>query len=296
MARKQTNALTVQAQAKTVRVALERMTEQFEAALPKHVTVERMLRVAMTAIQTTPKLLECNRTTLYAAIMSAAQLGLILDGALGQAYLVPYGDKVQLIVGYKGMIHLAKQSGEVGSIVLREVCENDHIEATEAPMMLNHQMQLKGERGKITHFYAVAYDKAGREIQHEIMTKAEVDAIRARSKAQSGPWKSDYVMMGRKTPMRRLAKYIPQATALQQAVAMEEALERGQTSRIDPKGGGLVIDMPVVQQEERAPEEKTRGQLDEFSDDAPPPSGGEEGRNYEREPGQDDGDDDNIPY
>src|ERR1700751_4253441 len=79
----------------TVRQALEKMIPQFQLALPKHITPQRMLRVAMTAIQNTPKLLDCDRHSLYAAIMKAAQLGLEPDGILGQAYLIPFDKSIK---------------------------------------------------------------------------------------------------------------------------------------------------------------------------------------------------------
>ena len=63
-----------------VRDALERMKPQLTAALPKHLTAERLVRVAMTAVQTTPKLLDCDRQSFYRAIFTCAQLGLEPDG------------------------------------------------------------------------------------------------------------------------------------------------------------------------------------------------------------------------
>ena len=111
----------------TVRTALEAIKGQLALALPKHITADRLLRVVMTQVQRTPALLECERTSLYAAVMTAAQLGLEPDGVLGHGYLVPFKSrgvqKVQFIPGYKGLIALARNSGEVSSIQAQPVYE-----------------------------------------------------------------------------------------------------------------------------------------------------------------------------
>src|SRR5580698_9848339 len=146
----------------TVRAALEKMKSQFQMVLPKHITAERLFRVAMTAIQQTPKLLECDRQSLYSAVMRSAQLGLEPDGILGQAYLIPFKGKVQFIAGYKGLIDLARRSGEVSNIIAKEVCENDEFDvdfSKEIPFI--HKPQLHGDRGRVTHFWAMARFKDG---------------------------------------------------------------------------------------------------------------------------------------
>src|ERR1700733_5345712 len=108
-----------------VQQTLEGMKAQFAMALPDHIKPESMVRVALTAVQNTPKLLECDRNSFFLAVLRAAQLGLEPDGILGQAYLIPYGEQVQLIPGYKGLIDLARRSGEVSNIIAKEVCRND---------------------------------------------------------------------------------------------------------------------------------------------------------------------------
>ena len=60
----------------TVRAVFDKMKPQFAMVLPRHITPDRMVRVALTAIQNTPKLLDCDKTSLYSAVMRAAQLGL----------------------------------------------------------------------------------------------------------------------------------------------------------------------------------------------------------------------------
>ena len=85
-----TQSVAVKERIDTVRQQLEKMMPQMKMALPAHLTPERLLRVTMTAVQNNPKLLDCDRKSFFAAIMTSAQLGLEPDGVMGQAYLIPF--------------------------------------------------------------------------------------------------------------------------------------------------------------------------------------------------------------
>jgi phage RecT family recombinase len=101
------------------------------AALPKHLNPDRMLQVAQTAITQNPQLLECDTGTLFGALIRCTQLGLEPNNALGQLYLIPFNNRkanrkdVQVIVGYKGMIDLARRSGNIESLQAMAVREGD---------------------------------------------------------------------------------------------------------------------------------------------------------------------------
>jgi recombination protein RecT len=232
-----------------VRHALERMKPQLAMALPKHLTADRLLRVAMTAVQTTPKLLDCDRTSLYRAVMTCAQLGLEPDGVLGQAYLVPFAGKVQFIPGYRGLISLARNSGEVSSIAAHEVCENDDFSfdfASGDPP--KHTFDIRKERGDIIAVYAVVRFKDG-AFHWDMMTRAEVDTIRNRSqgwqtavrynKQADSPWGAHYTEMAKKTAIRRIVKYLP--LSVQKAAALADSYDTGRHTTIDGHGD-LVIE------------------------------------------------------
>lgn len=232
--------------ADTVRSALEKLKPQLAMALPRHLTPDRLLRVTMTAVQQTPKLLECDRTSLYAAVLTCAQLGLEPDGVLGQAYLVPFKGKVQFIPGYRGLITLARNSGDISSIQAHEVCEHDDFDYAYGLEERLHHRPAEGDRGEITHFYAYAKFKDGGHI-FEVMTRAEVEKVRDNSEGykafkaghiKSNPWDSDFVPMGRKTLVRRIAKYLP--LQVQRAAEFENALDRGQHATTDDYGDVVI--------------------------------------------------------
>lgn len=239
--------LAVKQKVDTVRAALEVMKPQLAMALPQHLTPERLLRVSMTAIQNTPKLLDCDRTSLFAAVMTCAQLGLEPDGILGQAYLVPYGNKVQFIPGYKGYLALARNSGEISTVQSHEVCANDFFEYAYGIQEKLEHRPADGERGEIKYFYAYAIYKDSGHI-FEVMSRADVDAIRDNSdgykafvakKIKDNPWHSSYVQMGRKTAIRRLANYLP--LNVQRAAVLDAAAAAGKFASTD-EYGEIVID------------------------------------------------------
>lgn len=257
-----------------VRAALERMKPQLAMALPRHLTADRLLRVAMTAVQNTPNLLECDRTSLYGAIMTCAQLGLEPDGVLGQAYLVPFKGRVQFIPGYRGLITLARNSGDVSSIAAHEVRENDRFKfnfASGDPP--RHSFDLKQDRGDIIAFYAVAKFKDG-SFYWDMMTLAEVEEIRDKSqgwmsakrfnKEADSPWGANFVEMGKKTVIRRISKYLPMS--VQKAAALADSYDTGQHTALDTHGE-IVIEGESHEVDENALAlEHKQSKLDRFEE------------------------------
>jgi recombination protein RecT len=204
--------------------------KQLAAALPKHMTVDRMLGVALRSIQKTPKLVECNQQSLLNAVMQSAQLGLECDGVLGQAYLVPFGSDVTLIPGYKGLLKLARNSGEISTIQAHEVHEKDDYSfAFGLNPKLEHMPTPDENPGSVIAFYAVAHLKDGSN-QFDWMWLREVLKIRDDSKGyqaakkygKSSTWDTYFEEMGKKTVLRRLCKMLPASTDLAQAVVLDE--------------------------------------------------------------------------
>ncbi|AHF03418.1 recombinase RecT [Marichromatium purpuratum 984] len=197
------------------------------AALPKHLTAERLSRVALGELRTNPRLLDCNPTSLMSAIVKASQLGLEVGSAMGHAYLVPYKTECTLIIGYRGMIALARRSGEIQSITARVVYARDTFELEYGlEEKLRHIPSTDEDPGQVTHVYAVAKLRDG-GIQYEVMTRAEVEAVRKRSRAGgNGPWVTDWSEMARKTVMRRLFKYLPMSIEMADAMTAEADEDR----------------------------------------------------------------------
>jgi recombination protein RecT len=146
----------------SVKKFFESQKATMAAVLPKHMDAERMLKLALGALRTTPKLMQCRTDSLFGSIVQCAQLGLEPNTPLGHAYLLPFENRqkgiteVQIILGYKGLIDLARRSGQIVSIAAHEVCQKDHFEYEYGlDEKLVHRPAL-GERGPVIAFYAAA--------------------------------------------------------------------------------------------------------------------------------------------
>lgn len=232
------------------RAFLEKQKSQLAAALPKHLTPDRMIRLATTEFAKNPLLQQCSATSIYGSIIQASQLGLEI-GVIGQGYLVPYRNnkkgiyECQFITGYKGLISLARRSGEVTSIETHIVYEHDKFDLVLGiDSKVTHIPYLDGERGKAKLVYGVARFKDG-GYHFEWMSLPEVDNIRARSKASNnGPWVTDYDQMVRKTLIRRMANYLPMSIELAAALGVDQAADDGKNV------ASIDADFTVVTEEE----------------------------------------------
>lgn len=211
-------------------VLSENFKKQLALAVPKHLNADRMARIAATEVRKNKALLNTEPTSFLGSVMQAAQLGLEPGSALGQAYLVPYGNQCQLIIGYKGMIDLARRSGQVLSLNAYAVREGDDFNfQLGLKPDIHHVPSLEADRIKkpITYVYAVATLKGG-GYQFEVMSRAEVEAVRAKAKSKN-IWNSYFEEMAKKTVIRRLFKYLPvsiEALEITNADAKREAGEK----------------------------------------------------------------------
>jgi recombination protein RecT len=220
----------------TVRDLLEKSKSNLSFALPAHIKSEYIIRVVLTSVQRTPELLDCDPFTLLGAVFQAAQLGLVPDGVLGQAYLVPFWNskkrrkEVQFIPGYKGLIALARRSNEVSTVGAEVVHEKDlFVYELGIDPKLKHVPTDDASPGPIVKVYAFAKLKDG-GFQTVVMNKRQVDAIRGRSQAAKSdysPWSTDPEWMWKKTALKQLCKLLPASTELQRAISLEDRAEIG---------------------------------------------------------------------
>ena len=224
---------------KTIRDLIMSQKDQIALALPKHMTPDRLIRVSLTALRRTPKLAQCNHASVLGAIIQSAQLGLETDGSLGHAYLVPYKGECQLQIGYRGMIDLARRSGQIVSISARIVYENDDFKYSYGLEETLKHIPTMNEKGKPMAVYAVAR-LVGGGYQFEVLSMDQVEKIRKSSPAgNSGPWKTHWDEMARKTAVRRLFKYLPVSVEIQKAVGLDDMASAGVPQQLD----AMVIDV-----------------------------------------------------
>jgi recombination protein RecT len=225
---------------------------QIKAALPRHMTAERMARVALTEVRKTPALAQCDVRTFIGAVIQLSQLGLEPGGALGHAYLIPFENRskkttdVQLIIGYRGMIDLARRSGQIQSLQAVVVREGDKFDVQMGLMPSLVHVPAFDDDKAMTFVYAVAVFKDGGR-QFEVMTRGQVERVRKQSRAgNAGPWVTHFEEMAKKTVIRRLFKYLPVSIELQTAVALDERGDAGLSQMLDDVGAidGSATEVP----------------------------------------------------
>ena len=220
----------------TIGQFIEQMKGEIARALPRHLSADRLARIMLTEVRRTPLLAKCTQPSFGGAIMTCAQLGLE-PGVTGEAYLLPFKNgemsknlgrdiyEVQLIIGYQGMVKLFWQSPLAKSLDAQAVYERDEFDYEYGlNPRLAHKPSLLADRGKVVAYYAVATltNGGGAFI---VLSPSGIEKIRERSRAKSsGPWKTDYDAMARKTCLRQLYKLLPKSAVLAQALAQDEGV------------------------------------------------------------------------
>jgi recombination protein RecT len=202
------------------------------AALPKHLKVEHFIRVALAAMQRSPKLFECSPESVLLSLMRAAAMGLEPDGGvLGHGYLVPYWNSktrkydCQFIPGYRGLIRLAHNSGDVADVWAEVAYEKDlfSYELGLEPKLQHKRNDVVDDPGPLRYAYAVARFRDG-ERKFVVLNKRDIDRIKSASASRDksgkivGPWLDWESEMWKKSAVRRLCKMLPLSVEVQREI------------------------------------------------------------------------------
>lgn len=208
---------------------LRKALPTLEAVAGQHFNPERMLKVVLLAATKNPGILKCSKESVVQAVMQATEMGLEVGSAFGHAYLVPFKGACTLVVGYQGLIECALRTPSVLDIRAVPVFKGEPFVYREGlHPVVEHTPNLDGDRvyKNLVATYAVA-TLAGGVQKVEVMGLKDIEAVRARSqsaKSDYSPWKNDRdaVEMAKKSPVRRMAKYLPKSRELAQAIATDE--------------------------------------------------------------------------
>ncbi len=219
---------------------LQPLKPHFQQALAGAIPVERLMRSIVISVERLPKLLECTRQSLLNAAMSAACLGLEVDGVTGQAFLIPFKGRAQLVIGYKGMNTMAARSGYT---VLGEVVrDGDFFEYELGDKgYVRHKPKL-GNRSPIIAAWATA-SALDRPAIISVLGIDDLMEIKAKSPGAArgdSPWNDmaiGFPAMCAKSAKRRLARSMPLNVMHRAAVLDEVYEERGKSAWIDPDKG-----------------------------------------------------------
>ena len=212
---------------------LNAMGQQLEQAIPEGgPRAEQYQRMMIALLKKNPDVAACTPTSIQNVALEIAQLGLLPDNTLGQAYVLPFKDKgvpkAQYILGYRGMIELCCRGGDVAKVEPRCVLEGDvfQYEYGLQPALRHVPASDTGEEKPVVAAYVVwHYRDRSVDPSFYVMSKKAVDRVRKRSKSgKSGPWQTDYEAMAMKTVIRHSAKY--QRVSLQALHAIQSDEER----------------------------------------------------------------------
>lgn len=205
------------------------MAPAIQKALPSVITPDRFTRMVLSAISTNSTLAKCTPHSFLGAMMTAAQLGVEPNTALGQAYLIPYFNnktkhyECQFQLGYKGLIDLAYRSGEVSIIQAQTVYENDEFEYELGLNPKLRHIPARENRGAAIAYYAVFKTKDD-GYGFEVMS---IDDVRKHGSRYSktfnnGPWKDNFDEMAKKTVLKRVLKHAPLKSDFVRGIVQDE--------------------------------------------------------------------------
>lgn len=184
----------------------------------------------------------CDPQKVAMECLKAASLNLPLVKGLGFAYVVPYGGTPTFIVGYKGMIQLAQRSGQYRFLNADAVYEGEEVRVNR----LTGQFEIAGAKVSDRAIGYFAYFQLINGFEKYLyMSAEEVNAYaRKYSKAyNSGPWKTEFDAMAKKTVLRRILKYGPMSTDMQNVETYEMQAAKAQAqAEIDAYANSRVID------------------------------------------------------
>ncbi len=214
---------------------LDRMKPQMALALPKHMSVDRMGRLALTAFSTNKQLQACKTDSILASLMTATQLGLE-PGINGQGYLIPYKDTCTFVPGWKGLVDLVSRAGRA-TVWTGAVFAGDQFDYQLGDEPFCRHKPGDSE-GAFTHVYAIGRVKDAQMPVIEVWTRGKVkkhldqyNKVGGRHYALAS--ESNFEMYARKVALLQVLKYMPSSIELSNAIAVSHASEAGQGAVIE---------------------------------------------------------------
>ncbi len=244
----------------------EEKKESIAAVVPRHVTPARMIKIVLSAVSRSPDIIACTRNSIFLAVIQASELGLEFGNTLGHAYLVPYKNKKRnneleaiFIPGYRGLISLARRSGQILSLESRMVHEKDYFDMRLGlDPKLDHVPFFDGDPGKVRLGYALSVLRDGAK-HIEPMSLTDLEKIRQRSPAAgSGPWVTDTEEMYRKTLVRRIFKYLPMSVEMAKAAEYSDIVDEKGSPDFSDVLGDAAPELEATPPEELSAAEKAK--------------------------------------
>jgi recombination protein RecT len=232
---------------------------QFEAVLTdRSINFEREAGFAIQLLggnDYAMKMAMANRQSVINAVVNVAAIGISLNPAKKQAYLVPRDGKICLDISYMGLLDLAIQSGSImwGQAEIVHDGEDFELNGFDKPPTHKRNPFAK-TKGAIAGAYTVVKTRDG-DYLTTCMSIDDIHDIRNRSTAwKSGracPWKTDEGEMIKKTVIKRAYKMWPKTDRLDGAVhylntdggeGLQDLAQQNQGPRVSPTASEVAID------------------------------------------------------
>jgi recombination protein RecT len=168
---------------------------------------------------------KANPGSVIAAVTNIAAIGISLNPAKKQAYLVPRKNRICLDISYIGLLDLAVASGSImwGQAELVHKADTFRLAGFDKPPV-HERDPFAADRGEVVGVYVVVKTHTG-DYLTTAMSIGEVNEIRDRSESwkknaagKRGPWETDPGEMAKKTVIKRASKLWPKTERLDQAV------------------------------------------------------------------------------
>ena len=152
-------------------------------------SLDKFVAVVENAVRKTPELLNCDRQTLFASILTSAEFGLEPNTPAQHCWIIPYNNRqkgikeAQFQFGYHGIVELLYRNARILKIKTEVVYKNDQFDR-----WMDESMDWKfifrpkdEERGDIRGIFAIV-NIEGTEPEFKFMSIKELNEIRAKSK------------------------------------------------------------------------------------------------------------------
>lgn len=223
---------------------MDKLKPQLELALPKHLSTDRMARLALTAFSSNQQLQKCTHLSIAASMMTAAALGLE-PGVNGAGYLIPYKDTCTFVPGWKGLVDLVSRSGR-GTVYTGVIFKDQKYTFTDGArrdLVIHNETDLNDPED-ITHAYAIGWVRDAQMPIIELWSVSKITKHRNKyNKVGSRHYSfRDWEMYCRKVPLLQVLKYMPSSIEMANAIAVTNSAETGL--------GATIVDGIVIENEE----------------------------------------------
>lgn len=191
---------------------ISQLGEAFGDAIPAKLglTRERFAKTAIMVLNENEKLRTCTPNSIAKCLVTSAGLGLEPNTPQGLAYLIPYGKECTFIISYKGLIELARRSGQIADIYAEVVREGEDFTETSGLNRNLFHVPDRNSTAPIILSYAVAKFKDGTDT-YAVISKNDIEQIKQKVKRgkMGNIWADWEGEMWKKTAIRRLSKTLP---------------------------------------------------------------------------------------